>query len=85
MGQAVRVTLPTGEGGVVHLSVVHGYQGSEEDSDKLLLTDQLLSAVLAEAQVVCGGVSLYFIVGDLDADPGIIPCLAKGISAGEFT
>ena len=54
LGGAMRVTLPTGRGGVVHLFVVSGYQGEEEDSDKLALTDKLLNAVLAEAQVVCG-------------------------------
>ena len=33
---------------------------------------RLLQAVLAEAQVVCVGQPLL-IVGDLNADPGIIP------------
>ena len=47
--------MPTGDGGVVHLFVECGYQGSEEDSDKLLLTDRLLSVMLAEAKVVCVG------------------------------
>ena len=47
LGKVLRVTLPTGEG-------VYGYQGCEEDADKLALTDKLLQAVLAEAQVVCG-------------------------------
>ena len=50
LGRAMRVTLPTGEGGVVHLFVGYGYQGSEEDAEKLSLTDKLLQAVLAEAQ-----------------------------------
>ena len=34
LGRALRVTLPTGNGGVVHLFVIHGYQGAEEDSEK---------------------------------------------------
>ena len=51
LSRAMRVTLPTGEGRVVHRFVVYGYQGSEEDADKLFLTDKLLQAVLAEAQV----------------------------------
>ena len=42
-------TLPTAQGGVVHLFVVYGYQGAEEDAEKLRLTDRLLQAVLAEA------------------------------------
>ena len=83
MGRAWSVTLRTGMGRVVHLVVVHGYQGAEEDSEKLLLTDKLLQAVLAEAQVVCVGQPLLF-TGDLNADPGVIPCLAKGISSGKF-
>ena len=36
----MRVVLPGGDGGVVHLFVVYAYQGPEEDSEKLSLTDQ---------------------------------------------
>ena len=75
MGGALRVTLPTGKGGVVHLCVVYGYQGAEEDAGHLKLTEKLLQAVLAEAQVVCTGQPLL-IAGDLNADPAVIPCLA---------
>ena len=50
-------------------------------AEKLQLTDKLLQAVLAEAQVVCIGQPML-IAGDLNADPAIILCLAKGISAG---
>ena len=67
---------------MVHLFVVYGYQGAE-DADQLLLTDKLLQAVLAEAQVVCVGQPML-IVGDLNADPAVIPCLAMGISAGRY-
>ena len=62
-------------GGVVHLSVVIGDQGSEEDVEKLLLTEKLLGAVLAEAQVVGVGRPLL-IVGNF--------ALPKGIGAGWF-
>ena len=68
---------------MVHLFVVYGYQGAEEDSDQLQLTDKLLQAVLAEAQVVCVGQPLL-IAGDLNADPAVIPFLSKGISAGRY-
>ena len=68
---------------MVHLFVVYGYQGAEEDAEKLRLTDHLLQAVLAEAQVVCIGQPML-IAGDLNADPAVIPCLAKGISAGRY-
>ena len=51
LGRVLRTTLPTAQGGVVHLFVVYGYQGAEEDAEKLRLTDRLLQAVLAEAQV----------------------------------
>ena len=47
------------------------------------LTDRLLQAVLAEAQVVCVGQPML-IAGDLNADPAVIPCLAKSISAGRY-
>ena len=83
LGRVLRTTLPTGKGGVVHLFVVFGYQGAEEDADQLLLIDKLLQAVLAEAQVVCVGQPIL-ITGDLNADPAVIPCLAKGISAGRY-
>ena len=83
LGRVLRTTLPTDEGGVVHLFVVHGYQGAEEDADQLQLTDKLLQAVLAEAQVVCIGQPML-IAGDLNADPAVIPCLAEGISAGRY-
>ena len=53
-----------------------------ENSEKLLLTDKLLGAVLAEAQVICVG-QPRLIAGDLNADPCVILCLAEGISAGK--
>ena len=83
LGRVLRTTLPTGKGGVVHLFVVYGYQGAEEDADKFRLTDRLLQAVLAEAQVVCIGQPML-IAGDLNADPAVIPCLAKGMFAGRY-
>ena len=46
------------------------------------MTD-FLQAALAEAQVACVG-QLVHIAGDLNADPALFPCLAKGISAGKF-
>ena len=47
---------------MVHLFVVYGYQGAEEDAEKLRLTDRLLQAVLAEAQVVCVGQPILLLV-----------------------
>ena len=81
--RVLRTTLPTSQGGVVHLFVVYGYQGAEEDADKLQLTDRILQAVLVEAQVVCVGQPML-IAGDLNADLAVIPCLAKGNSAGRY-
>ena len=75
LGRALRTTLLTGHGGVVHLFVVDGYQGAEDDAEQLLLTEKLLQAVLAEAQAVCIGQAMW-IAGDLNADPAVIPCLA---------
>ena len=68
---------------MVHLFVIYGYQVAEEDAEKPQLTDKLLQAVLAGARVVCTGQPLL-IAGDLNADPAVIPCLAKAISAGWF-
>ena len=83
LGRVLRTTLPTGKGGVVHLLLFYGYQGAEEEADQLQLTDKLLQTVLAEAQVVCVGQPML-IAGDLNADPAVISCLAKGISAGRY-
>ena len=83
LGRVLRTTLPTAQGGVVHLFVVYGSQGAEEDADKLQLTDRLPQAVLAEAQVVCIG-QPRLIAGDLNVDPAVIPCLAEGIFAGRY-
>ena len=55
-------------GEVDHLFVISGYQGAEKDPEKLMLTDKLLQAVLASAQVVRVGQPLL-IAGDLNADP----------------
>ena len=46
LGRVLRTTLPAGKGGVVHLFVVFGFQGAEEDADQLQLTDKLLQARL---------------------------------------
>ena len=83
LGRVLRTNLPNGKGGLVHPFVVYGYQEAEEDADQLLLTDKLLQAVHAGAQVVCIGQPLL-IAGDLNADPAVIPCLSWGISAGYF-
>ena len=34
IGRAMRVILPLGNGGVVHLFVIYGYQGAENDPEK---------------------------------------------------
>ena len=83
LGRVLRTTLPIGKGEVVHLFVVYGYQGAEENADQLQLTDKLLQAVLGDAHAVCIGQPML-VAGDLNADPAVIPCLAKGISAGRY-
>ena len=72
LGRAMRVVLPLGSGGIAHLSVIHGYQGAESDPEKLTLADNVLAAVLAEAKVCCAGQPVV-LVGDLNADPSVIP------------
>ena len=66
---------------MVNLCVVYGKQGLGEDSEQISLTDKLLCAVFAGAQVVCVGQPLL-VAGDCIA--GVILCLAKGISSGRF-
>ena len=83
IGRAMRVILPLGNGGVVHLFVTYGYQGAENDPEKLQLTDHLCAAVLAEARMCCCGQPVI-LAGDFDADPIVIPSLAKGVSDGQW-
>ena len=83
VGRAMRVILPLGDGGVVHLFVIYGYQGAENDPEKLQLTDHLFTAVLAEARMCCCGQPVI-LAGDFNADPIVIPSLAKGISDGHW-
>ena len=68
LDKTLQATLPTGNGRVVHLFIIYGYQGAEEDPKKLQLTDKLLQSFLAEAQVVCTGQPVL-IASDLIADP----------------
>ena len=83
LGRALRVVLPLENGGIAHLFVIYGYQGAENDPEKLTLTDNLLTAVLAEAKVCCAGQPVI-LVGDLNADPTIILSLAQGIMNGHW-
>ena len=70
--------------GVAHLFVISGYQGAENDPDKLALTDQLLTSALAEAEMCCSGQQVM-LVGDLVADPLVIPSLVNGMTDGAWT
>ena len=83
LGRVLRTTLPTSRGGVVHLFVVYGCQVAEEDAEKYSLLIVFCKLFLFEAQIVCIGQPMLF-AGDLNADPAVIPCLAKGISAGRY-
>ena len=55
IGRAKRVVLPLGNGGIVHLFVINGFQGAESDPEKLQLSEHLFAAVLAEARMCCAG------------------------------
>ena len=81
-GRAVRCVLPLGGGRVMHLVVLYGYQGADRDPERLALTDQLLDAALGELGVVARE-QPCLLVGDFNAEPTKIPCLAEmGSSAG---
>ena len=67
--------------GLAHMFVIYGHQGAESDPEKLTLSDNLLAAVLAEAKVCCAGQPVI-LVADLNADPTVIPSLAKGFVNG---
>ena len=79
----MRVVLPLGNGGVVHLFVIYGCQGAESDPEKLQLSEHLFAAVLAEARMCCAGQPVILAV-DFNADPSVIPSLAKGIFDGHW-
>ena len=83
IGRAMRVILPLGNGGVVYLFVIYGYQGADNDPEKLQLTEHLFAAVLAEARMCCA-VQPVSLAGDFNADPTVIPSPAKGISNGQW-
>ena len=80
LGRLVSCVLPLGNGRVMHL-VVYGYQGAEDDSEKLSLTDQLFDAALCELAVVSRGQPCV-LTGDFNVKPTRIPCLLKGIMVG---
>ena len=82
IGRALRVVLPLGNGGIVHLFVIYGYQGAESDPEKLQLSDRLFASVLTEARMCCAGQPV--LVGDFNADPIVIPFLSKGIMDGHW-
>ena len=60
---------------------LYGYQGSDNSSEQLQLTDQLVDAALGELAVVARR-QPCLVVGDFNVEPTKIPCLAEGISAG---
>ena len=68
---------------MVHLFVVYGYQGADNDPEKLQLTEHLFAAVLAEARLCCAGQPVV-LVGDFNVEPLVIPSLAKSISDGHW-
>ena len=81
LGRLIRCVLPLANGRVMHLVVIYGYQGADEDAEKLGLTDQLLGAALCELAVVARGQPCV-LAGDLNIEPTKIPCLLKGIMDG---
>ena len=81
LGRLVRCALPLGNGRVMHLVVVYGYQGADNDAEKLSLTNQLFEAALCELAVVARGQPCVF-AGDFNVEPTKIPCLLKGMVAG---
>ena len=67
----------------MHLVVSYGFQGADDDGEKLSLTDQLVDAALCELAVVSRWQPCV-IAGDLNVEPTKIRCLLKGISSGHW-
>ena len=81
LGRLVHCVLPLGNGRLMHLVVAYGFQGADEDAEKLSLPDQLFDAAMCELGVVSRG-RPRIIAGDFNVEPTTIPCLLKGISVG---
>ena len=70
--------LPVASGRFLHLVVLYGHQGADTDAEQLALTEQLFDAALGELGVVALD-QPCLLVGDFNAEPTKIPCLAKGM------
>ena len=79
LGRLVRSVLPLGSGRLMHLVFAYGFQGADEDAEKLRLSDQLFDAAMCELAVASGG-QPCIIAQDFDVEPTKIPCLLKWIS-----
>ena len=65
----------------MHLAVAFGFQGADEDAEKLSLTNQLFDAAVCELAIVSRG-QPCLIAGDFNVEPTKIPCLLNSLSAG---
>ena len=59
------VLLPTGSGRIAHILGVYGFQGADQDLEKLALTELHFHAVLCEAKALDNGQPIY-IAGDFN-------------------
>ena len=66
----------------MHLVVVYGHQGSDEDSEKLGLMNQLVEAALCELAVVAEDNLAFWL--DFNVELRKTPCLLKGIMEGHW-
>ena len=74
LGRLVRGVLPFGNGRLMHLVVAYGFQGADDDAEKLCLTNDLFDAVMCELAVIGRGQPCV-IAGDFNVEPTKIPCL----------
>ena len=83
LGGAVRVVLPWGNG-VLPISL--SFTGTREEKSiqtNWLLRNELPPSIAEEAKVCCSGQPIS-LAGDLNADPLVIPSLAKGMTDGAW-
>ena len=76
LGRPVRCVLPLGNGRLIHLVVACGFQGADDDAEKLSFTDQLFDAALCELAVVSTD-QPRVIAGDFNVEPTKVICLIK--------
>ena len=80
-GRVLHAVVPLGCGLIFRIFGIYGYQGADNDPEKLAVTEKLFQATLAESEAV-GSNQPVRIAGDFNVLPSKIPCVSNMVSAG---